>query len=95
MVLARLGGQLLSLTDIESGLLRRNATAPYHISPPFAPQDRRVDWILPTLDQRFHFALNCGVRLSTMSTRYRPMTRARVRACACVCVRTCMRALYM
>ena len=52
---------LLSLTDVESGILRGNRPAPYHLSPPFPPPSSSSLGV-PTLplDCRVHFALNCG-----------------------------------
>jgi hypothetical protein len=55
------GGQRLSLEDIEHGILRGNRGNPYMPGPHFSANDPRLAWSLP-LDPRLHFALNCGGR---------------------------------
>ncbi|MFZ0547571.1 MAG: DUF547 domain-containing protein [Candidatus Promineifilaceae bacterium] len=55
------GGQRLSLEDIEHGILRGNQGNPYVPWVHFSNGDRRLGWALP-LDPRIHFALNCGGR---------------------------------
>lgn len=52
-------GRVLSLNDIEHGILRNNRAPPYKFLPPFPPWDPRRSWVLPP-DPRVHFALNCG-----------------------------------
>jgi hypothetical protein len=52
-------GRVLSLHDIEHGILRGNRPPPFGFAPPFLPWDPRRAWALP-LDPRVHFALNCG-----------------------------------
>jgi hypothetical protein len=47
----------LTLSEIEHGVLRGNRAVLF--SAPFAPNDPRLDLILP-LEPRIHFALNCG-----------------------------------
>ena len=53
------GGQRVSLEDMEHGILRGNRGNPYVPGPHFAASDPRRAWSLP-LDPRIHFALNCG-----------------------------------
>lgn len=55
------GGQRLSLEDIEHGILRGNRGNPYMPGVHFPSKDPRLAWSLP-LDPRIHFALNCGGR---------------------------------
>lgn len=55
------GGQRISLEDIEQGILRGNWGHPYVPGVHFASNDPRLAWSLP-LDPRIHFALNCGGR---------------------------------
>jgi hypothetical protein len=54
----QVGNQMLSLNQIEHGILRGNKAALVGL-PPFAHTDPRTKWVLP-LDPRIHFALNCG-----------------------------------
>lgn len=54
------GGQRVSLEDIEHGILRANRGNPYVPGSHFAPGDPRLNWALPDVDKRIHFALNCG-----------------------------------
>mmetsp|Transcript_18217 Transcript_18217/g.41375 ORF Transcript_18217/g.41375 Transcript_18217/m.41375 type:complete len:500 (-) Transcript_18217:287-1786(-) len=56
------GGHFFSLNDIENGILRGNKKAPFHLSPPFAKNDPRLDFALPSCENRIHFALNCGAK---------------------------------
>mmetsp|Transcript_8683 Transcript_8683/g.15639 ORF Transcript_8683/g.15639 Transcript_8683/m.15639 type:complete len:462 (-) Transcript_8683:241-1626(-) len=56
------GGHLWSLHDLESGILRSNRKAPYHLSKPFQAKDVRMQAILPEPEIRVHFGLNCGAR---------------------------------
>lgn len=53
------GGQRVSLEDMEHGILRANRGNPYVPGAHFADSDPRRAWSLP-LDPRIHFALNCG-----------------------------------
>mmetsp|Transcript_978 Transcript_978/g.1229 ORF Transcript_978/g.1229 Transcript_978/m.1229 type:complete len:331 (+) Transcript_978:158-1150(+) len=54
-----IGGKVLSLDDIEHGILRGNTVGGSHNSIPFAEGDDRRSLVLD-LDPRIHFALNCG-----------------------------------
>lgn len=54
------GGQKLSLNDLEHGVLRRNQR-PLPLWPrPFSPADARHGLMLSRPEPRIHFALNCG-----------------------------------
>jgi len=53
-----IGGLDYSLDDIEHGVLRANKGTANH--PPFEDSDPRLDVAMEQLDQRVHFALNCG-----------------------------------
>jgi len=57
----QVGGQRVSLDDIEQGILRANRGNPYIPGPCFTSADPRLAWVLP-IDPRIHFALNCGGR---------------------------------
>lgn len=57
-----IGGHLWSLNELESGVLRGNRHAPYHISKPIAAGDPRLAAVLPEPERRVHFALNCGAK---------------------------------
>jgi hypothetical protein len=54
----RVGNQILSLNQIEHGILRDNKAALVGL-PPFSSTDPKAKWVLP-LEPRIHFALNCG-----------------------------------
>jgi glutaredoxin len=56
------GGHILSLNDLENGLLRANTRHPYAIFAPFAKDDPRLPMALSNLDCRIHFGLNCGAK---------------------------------
>lgn len=58
-----IGGRPYSLNMIEHGVLRSNkrGSGPF-AQPPFADTDARRQCILPTVDPRIHFALNCGAK---------------------------------
>eukprot|EP00457_Paulinella_chromatophora_P006517 gb/GEZN01006535.1/.p1 GENE.gb/GEZN01006535.1/~~gb/GEZN01006535.1/.p1 ORF type:complete len:504 (+),score=59.88 gb/GEZN01006535.1/:129-1640(+) len=58
----QIGDQVLSLNDMENGILRNNriSAAPL-ASAPFSPADPRLALAVP-LDPRIHFALNCGAK---------------------------------
>ncbi|RME09571.1 MAG: DUF547 domain-containing protein [Bacteroidetes bacterium] len=56
-----IGGQRVSLEDIEHGILRGNRGNPYTPGMHFAASDPRMAWVLP-VEPRIHFALNCGGR---------------------------------
>jgi glutaredoxin len=50
----------LSVQDLENGILRGNRKAPYTLSKPFSSNDERLNLVMPTVDNRIHFGLNCG-----------------------------------
>mmetsp|Transcript_6522 Transcript_6522/g.15949 ORF Transcript_6522/g.15949 Transcript_6522/m.15949 type:complete len:515 (-) Transcript_6522:144-1688(-) len=56
------GGELWSLNELESGILRSNRAAPYHLSKPLKAGDARLKAVLPDAERRIHFALNCGAK---------------------------------
>lgn len=55
-----IGGFLLSLDNIEHGILRCNAKVKYRPIPQFLFWDKRRHLVCEKLDYRIHFALNCG-----------------------------------
>jgi hypothetical protein len=57
-----IGGQRLSLSDIEHGILRGNVGHPYFPGTHFASDDIRRVWEVKRPDTRIHFALNCASR---------------------------------
>jgi len=58
-----IGGYTLSLNDIENGILRSNRSSMATLyMKPFAVTDPRMKIILPEVDPRIHFALNCGAK---------------------------------
>jgi glutaredoxin len=57
-----LGGHVLTLNDLENGVLRSNRRAPYTLSVPFGTTDPRLPLAVAEADCRIHFALNCGAR---------------------------------
>lgn len=67
----QVGGQRLSLEDIEHGILRGNRGNPFLPGAHFAARDPRRAWSLP-LDPRIHFALNCGGRSCPPIRAYTP-----------------------
>lgn len=58
-----IGGRSYTLNMIEHGVLRSNrcGNGPFS-QPQFAESDARLQCVLPTVDARIHFALNCGAR---------------------------------
>lgn len=65
----QIGPDLLSLNDLEHGILRANTRHPYASKRPFPRPDddeehskRLLQLPLQKLDARIHFALNCGAR---------------------------------
>jgi hypothetical protein len=54
------GGQRLSLNDIEHGLLRANKGFPILQRRRFSKGDSRLAWVVNPFDARIHFALNCA-----------------------------------
>lgn len=67
-----IGGQRLSLDDIEHGILRANRGLPYLPGPHFASDDQRLECSIHKFDHRIHFALNCASRLCPPIRAYRP-----------------------
>lgn len=57
-----IGGYILSFSELENGILRANAKAPYALSHPFSSSDNRLHLALKEVDPRIHFALNCGAK---------------------------------
>ena len=56
-----LGGDIYSFDDLEHGVLRCNHRPLLAFRPPFYRQDdNRIKSVLSKLDNRIHFALNCG-----------------------------------
>ncbi|CAL8074000.1 unnamed protein product [Orchesella dallaii] len=58
----RIGTHIFSLDDIEHGILRCNKLHPTYQDYFFKQGDPRRDFVLPELDPRIHFALNCGAK---------------------------------
>ncbi len=56
------GEFVLSLDEIEHGILRGNRAPPYFPSRIFPPGDPRRELVIGQPDPRVHFALNCGSR---------------------------------
>jgi glutaredoxin len=54
------GSYLLSFHDLENGILRGNRKAPFALRRPFSNDDSRLSLVMPRVDNRIHFALNCG-----------------------------------
>ena len=61
-IMYNLGGEELSLNEIEGGILRGNKPQPYALSKPFGKHDPRAALALPFCEKRIHFALNCGAK---------------------------------
>lgn len=58
-----INGTLLSMSELEHGVLRANTKAPYCLTNPFGRNDVRLQTLtLSKLDPRLHFALNCGAK---------------------------------
>ncbi len=55
-----IGGRRISAEEIEHGILRANRGHPYFPGAQFADDDPRTSWVLPRLEPRIHFALNCA-----------------------------------
>lgn len=55
-----IGSYVLTFQDLENGILRGNRKAPYALRRPFSNHDSRVNLIMPRVDSRIHFGLNCG-----------------------------------
>ena len=60
-----IGGLEYSLDDIEHGVLRANKGTANH--PPLEDSDPRLEVAMTELDQRVHFALNCGGKFNSSS----------------------------
>ena len=58
----RIGGQEFSANDIEHGVLCGNRSNPLSGARPFSANDPRLAHVIPDLDPRIHFAINCGAR---------------------------------
>ena len=56
----RLGGHVLSLDDVEHGVLRDNRRRPWPPLRPFGAGDPRRALAVSPPDPRFHFAITCG-----------------------------------
>ena len=56
----RVGGCVLSLDDVEHGVLRDNRRRPWPPLRPFGPRDPRRTLAVSPPDPRFHFAITCG-----------------------------------
>lgn len=54
------GSYVLTFQDFESGILRGNRKAPYALRRPFSNDDSCANLIMPCVDSRIHFGLNCG-----------------------------------
>ena len=57
-----IGGNVYSLNDIESGVLRANRKPVAALKRPFSRSDPRLEVALPEPEPRIHFALVCGAR---------------------------------
>jgi hypothetical protein len=57
-----IGGHLFSFSELENGIIRANAKAPFSISKPFSKRDPRAKLAFAKTDPRIHFALNCGAK---------------------------------
>jgi hypothetical protein len=69
-VCVNIGGTVFSLNDLEHGILRANAKAPYRLTKQFTIIDSRKNLSLNKTDSRIHFALNCGARSCPSVKRY-------------------------
>ncbi len=58
----RVAGHVLTLDDIENGVLRRSAPHPVTGKPPFGPADPRLALCPRQVDPRIHAALVCAAR---------------------------------
>lgn len=65
------GGFIMSLDDVEHGMLRANTRHPYQLKVPFPNKsDERRRFAVSKLDPRIHFALNCGAKSCPPVSRY-------------------------
>ncbi|KAL7480676.1 hypothetical protein ACHAW6_006966 [Cyclotella cf. meneghiniana] len=69
-VCVNIGGAVFSLNDLEHGILRANAKAPYRLTKQFTIVDSRKNFSLNKTDSRIHFALNCGAKSCPSVKRY-------------------------
>lgn len=58
----KIGNTLLTLSDIEHGILRGNEVPPYRLRKRFGTNDSRVHLAIQKTDPRIHFALVCASR---------------------------------
>ena len=56
----QVGPHVFSFQDLENGILRGNRKAPYALKEQFGRNDIRAALICKEVDNRVHFALNCG-----------------------------------
>ena len=56
------GGLILTLDELEHGVLRSNVGHPAAKKEVFGESDPRRKLVIPVLDPRIHFALNCGAK---------------------------------
>jgi Protein of unknown function, DUF547 len=70
----QVGSRDYPLNLIENGLLRRNRRQPYRLRRPMRGSDPRLALAPSRLDQRIHFALNCGARSCPAIRSYEPET---------------------
>ena len=66
------GPYLLSLDDIEHGILRGNKSTPFVPSKTFAASDLRRALAITDPDPRIHFALHCGAKSCPPVAAYDP-----------------------
>jgi hypothetical protein len=66
------GGHPYTLNLIEHGVLRGNQRPPLRLRRPVRAGDPRLDAVVPELDPRVHFALNCGARSCPPVRPYAP-----------------------
>lgn len=62
-------GQRFTLDEIEHGVLRSNALQVGASSPLFGPDDPRLEFVLPALDPRIHFAVSAAAQLGPQACR--------------------------
>lgn len=55
-----IGGDIMSFSDLENGVMRGNRKPPYSFTVPFPKKDPRSRLPVENVDCRIHFALNCG-----------------------------------
>ena len=65
------GGHVLSLDDVEHGILRANTRHPYALKPPLQDKERR-ELAVSGFDPRIHFALSCGANSCPPVNQYTP-----------------------